>query len=612
MTPAAPSSDRPGVVVVLATTLAGLAVLAGVGAWCTPADAWGINASRFLPFAAVAWLAASALACGALLARVERPWRGPAAFAAGLLALAAWTAALWHFRVAHVLLGDGVPIVSALPEQHGAHPREPLASALLQWAWRWLGPAMSAPGRTRETAIALVAGLVSVAAGVVAALAAFALAREARRTFAASGEAGAETALFALALLAQGATLVFFGYVEHYAWPAACALLLLSACLRTLRGAAPLAWPLAVFALGFAFHFSALVFVPALLVVIGARLARPDGRGGALRDLVGAAALAGVAVAWLQARGVPLLANVRDLLASHAASAAYLLSRDHLRDFANEHARIGPLGLPVFVALAVPFARDARTPGMLRAFVLVLGGTIVAATFRTPDMPLGYARDWDVFAAAGLALAAAALLAVIGVVREPRARRALLAAALVVSLLHTLPWIALNHDEAASVRRFATLPLGLGRTESTLAWWHVQRREYAQARTWLERSLRANPDNIRAVDLSGRIALLEGRPDLAIPAYRTGVLMRPDRSEYRLQLAFALQASGHPGEALAALDTLARTHPDEPALWLQRAMGLDALGRRDSARACLERALSLSPGLAGAARQVLPALMEGR
>lgn len=607
--------ERGRVVAWVTLAIAGVACVAGPAG--DPALAWGVNAARFLP--AGTTLGLLALAVGvplALLLFAPRAPRLPAALQS-VLAGTLFAALAWTFRVSHVLLGDGVPITSSLPDSNALHPREPLASALLRRAWDVLGPVFAAPGRAREAVVQDVAAVVSVAAGAVFAIAVTGIARDLCRAFPSeprdsAAEDSASTALLALLLATPGAALVFFGYVEHYAWPAACTAVFFWALLRFALGRGGLLAPCLALLVAVAFHFSSLVLAPAFATAALFGLASRERRTAALRDLaIGAVATVAIVLALRRFAGYDAFHQIGELAKSNRTDAAYAWSGVHVRDFLDEHLLLGPLGLALALPLVAPFAADRRAPAAVRATLVVAVLAFFAATWLTPDMPLGYARDWDVFAAAGCGLAIAAAAMLVPLVRNARARRLLLAAACAVTLAHTLPWIAVNHTNGPAVARFATLPLGLGRTESTLAWWHLQRREYGTARVWIERSLRANPDNIRAVDLYGRVALLEGRPEIAVGAYRTGILMRPERPEYRLQLAFSLHAAGRPAEALSALDTLEETHPDEPALWLERAMSEHALGDDVRARADLARALELNPALAPTARSVLPALMEG-
>jgi Tfp pilus assembly protein PilF len=181
---------------------------------------------------------------------------------------------------------------------------------------------------------------------------------------------------------------------------------------------------------------------------------------------------------------------------------------------------------------------------------------------------------------------------------------------LAASLFSTVPWIALNTSETRSVERFKTLPLGQGRVESTIAYWYFQHGDLALAKSWIRKSILASPENSRAVDLFGRIALAERDPVLAARAYRIAVGMRPDKPDYRMQLVFALLASGEVEEGLAHSDTLLAMRPEDPLAWAERALLLRAAGQPDAARVAAARADGLRPGATAfadsLARGVLP------
>jgi tetratricopeptide (TPR) repeat protein len=190
---------------------------------------------------------------------------------------------------------------------------------------------------------------------------------------------------------------------------------------------------------------------------------------------------------------------------------------------------------------------------------------------------------------------------------DPRARWRTAALIAVASLFHTLPWIALNTSEARSLRRFETLPLGGGRTENTVAFWYADRHDFPAAKRWLNRALEKDPRNSRALDLVGRIAFEERHPRLALQAYLIAVTLRPDKLEYRRQLAVALAAAGGPDAGLRQLDSLTAGHPEDGAVWFERAMLLRAKGHSMEAMEAKARALALRPDLAAFSDR-LPAL----
>jgi predicted RNA polymerase sigma factor len=75
------------------------------------------------------------------------------------------------------------------------------------------------------------------------------------------------------------------------------------------------------------------------------------------------------------------------------------------------------------------------------------------------------------------------------------------------------------------------------------------------------------------------------------------VQLRPDKADYRGQLALAVAAFGGPEKALHELEALMVGHQDNGALWLERSMLLRAAGRKTEAEEAKRRAIHLLPGL---------------
>jgi len=586
---------------------------------------WGGDAYAFLPRAAL-WLGLGATAALAFLAtrRTPAPGGAPpglpgapanarAALGTTLLLLAAGFV-FWTFRIRHVLLGDGIPITATLPDTHELHPREPLASLIQQVLYRVLAPVFARPGVPREHLVQDCVALGSVISGVVFVAVARALGREVVRSLPAREPENERWLAWALTLafLAQGYVQLFFGYVENYSYFAVVAGLYVLAALQFLRGAAPLAAPLGALVLGLALHFTAIVLAPSALVLVVAGLLDRARRPAVARDLLLVTLIAAgiIAALGLGPWHFPVASNLAAMLASGRAGADYLFSAAHVRDFFNEHLLLGPFGLLLFIPAAVLLPwKTARPPASL-AFLLVAGLSVAAACWSAPDLPLGYARDWDLYAPLGVVLAVSAIALTMALSASAAARWRAAALIVVVSLFHTVPWVALNTSEPRSLERFKTLPLGEGRTESTVAFWYAQRGDFAEAKRWLTLSLTVNPGNHRAVDLFGRIALAEHQPRRAVQSYLLAAALRPDKVEYRRQLAIALRAAGGPAEGLATLDSLMIGHEQAGALWLERAMLLRACGREVESAEAKARALQLRPDLASQADAVLRTLED--
>ena len=606
---------------------------------------WGVHSWAFFPAAAglaalaLTVLAAVPLATWAFAAardrgqadhsagEVERAANGPAspgpeprgnspgvgAIVLGSMGALIGAVLLWVVRARSNLLGDGVAIVAGVHAGGRLHELEPL-TVLIQARVFDVLRALPGPAHTPREMTWNTVALVSVVAGALFVPAAWGLAREiesdggpAATPIAAGSRSRWTLPLVFAILIAQGYLQLFCGYVENYAPVALANALVLLAGLRYARGRGSLFAVGAAALFAIALHLSASALMPACGALALWGVLRGPNRRRAMIDvglivLLGAIltlALAGLEPGYLLPRTLWDVA-VR-AVGQRQEDPTYLLSPRHLRDVLNEQALIGPLGIFCFAAgLVVALTRGTwRRPDM--AFVAIAGLGYAASCVVAGDSNLGYARNWDLLAPAGVVFTVAGLRLARPAFRPaglwPRAL--LLAAAL--SVFHTLPWIALNASEPRSVERFATLPLGRGRTENTIAFWYAERGNFAEAKRWVQRSLAANPDNSRAMDLYGRIAFEEHNPRLALRTYLVAVTIRPDKPEYRQQLATAVAMSGGPTVGLRQLDTLIVGHEDNGGLWLERSMLLRASGRAAESVAAREHALRLWPGLASTA-----------
>jgi len=539
--------------------------------------------------------------------------------ALGTLAAAAGGVLLWVLRARHNLLGDGVAIVAGGPGTGGLHELEPL-TVLIQARALDLLNALSGPGHSGQQLTWNAVALVSVVAGALFIPVAWAIAGEIgamdggeRPAPDASSPPGAAAttrwtvALIFVILVSQGYLQLFCGYVENYALLALANAIVVLTGLRFARGRGSLLAAGAAMVLAISIHLSASALIPAwsLLALWGVWFGTNRRRHAidlALTVLLGAAltlALARLKPGYLLPRALWDV-TVR-AVGQRQEDPAYLLSLRHVRDFFNEQMLIGPLGIFAFAGgLGLALARGSwRRPDALFAAVAGLG--YAGACMVAGDSNLGYARNWDLLAPAGVVFTVAGLQLLRPAFQTAAPWRSALLLAVALSVFHTLPWIALNASERRSVERFTTLPLGGGRTENTVALWYAERGDFAEAKRWLKRSLRVNPENSRALDLYGRIAFDEHEPRLALEAYLIAVTIRPDKAEYRQQLAAAVAACGGPAIGLAKIDTLMAGREDNGALWLERAMLLRACGRRAESAEAKSRAVELWPALASMA-----------
>jgi tetratricopeptide (TPR) repeat protein len=170
-----------------------------------------------------------------------------------------------------------------------------------------------------------------------------------------------------------------------------------------------------------------------------------------------------------------------------------------------------------------------------------------------------------------------------------------LALAVAVSLFTTLPWIALNTSWDRSFARLKTLPLGRGRTEGVVGYWYGQRKDYANAHAWLDRSLEIYPGNLSSTIISGYFYLQEGKFLDGAKSFYMATRLRPSFMSYRVRLVDALVRAGQPEAAVTEAETLVEKWPTNAQAFAMYGIALHGVGRVDEARAALGGAIQMAP-----------------
>ncbi len=525
-------------------------------------------------------------------------WLYPLLAAAGAAVFAA-------AHASHVLLGDGVVLVTTLPLEKTFHPFEPLALFLEQIAYEAAAPFLNRPGRETYEVAWIAAGGLSVLAGLVFAPVAWGIARHLARRLPCNAGAGANrtaTALVFLVLLAQGYLQIFFGYVEVYALVAVAIAIYLLTALRFLDDRRPL-WPAAVsLAIAVALHLSAVVLAPSFALLAFLAATDPARRPRLARDAVlSIAALAALPFALgLLGRGYhlggTLISLIRGVLTRQPEPIpGYFWSWRHLRDLVNEQILIGPLTLAAFVPIAIAALRRRAAAPRELAFFVLFGSGFAVVCLVAGDSNLGYARNWDLQAPAGFALAAATIALLLTRFTSVAVARAGLVLLAATSAFHTVPWIAVNASSTRALQRFTTLPLELGRVESTVGYWYSLQGESEAAEHWYFRALEHNPGNVRAHLSLGDLYSQRGDFERASRAYRAAIVLSPEVDEYRLRLIGALVRGGAPSGALGEAERLVHRQPKDPRIWTVYGIVLLGNTRPEAARVAFATARRNAP-----------------
>jgi tetratricopeptide (TPR) repeat protein len=521
--------------------------------------------------------------------RVDRDsWIYPALALAG-------AATFTLFRAAHFLLGDGVALVTTLPIERSFHPLEPLSMLLEQATYGLLSPFLARAGRDPYQIAWIGSGALSILAGAVFLPVTWAISDHLARRIPGSSPAErghrALTGLVFLTLASQGYMQIFFGYVEVYALVAATIAVYTLAALRFLDRRARL-WPAAVaLALAVGFHLSAVALFPSFAILALAAFRAPGLAPLRAREaLISLSVLAALPLLLAvlghgYSLGSALLSVFRDVILRQPDPIPdYFWSWRHLRDLINEQILIGPLALGFVPPVAIAALRRRRASALELGFFATLGLEFATIELIAGDSNLGYARNWDLLAPAGFGLAVAGLGLWLPLFPSPATARRGLALAVAISLFHTVPWIGVNASSNRSLRRFTTLPLELGRVESTVGNWYDLQGDTASAEQWFVRSLERNPANIRSHVGLGDLYSQRGDFRRAAYAYRAAIDLRPESDEYRLQWIGAVLRAGDPAAALPEAKRLVWRQPGNPRFWAVYGIALLGAAHVESAR----------------------------
>ena len=452
-------------------------------------------------------------------------WIAPAlAIAAGLL--------FWWARERHLFWGDALPLTINLPRGQSFHPDEPLTLFTHQMLFRLLRGHGSA-------AHAVAVG--SVAAGVL--FTGWSIhwfrtrIRDRPLAFLAAG-----------VVLAQGFTQLFYGHVENYSYLAVCLLFFFTLGVDALEGRRHPIWPLLAAIAAFSFHIlGGLVLIPAIaLLVQGVR--EPSRR----RSTLVAFGVAGVVLllgTWaaaplygLESPLSRLVSGAYKVLANPTdAHAGTILSLRNQADVWSELMLLGPLSLPLLGALALvlPGARMARSGK--GAFLLLGAAVFLAPAFVTGPGNLGWARNWDLYAAPAVAAALAGVVLVSEFVERRQARR-LMVALFALSLFHTVPWVVMNTRFDLTVARIEALPLGQGRGETMLGTHYLNAGDLSAAEGWFEKAVARNVENLNAQSGLGLARARQGRFREALAPMVEAVRLKPESPQHRYDLIALLLA----------------------------------------------------------------------
>lgn len=435
--------------------------------------------------------------------------------------------------------------------------------------------------------------------------------------------------LFCL-LICTGWIVLFFGYTENYSvlWPFMAGYIVFA--IRYIKGRNRLLLPTVFLVLAVILHLQVLFFLISYPVLVLSR-GRPAGMYARHRRLawivIAAVILAGaVLLAWQYPRSPELQLYLMPLLEGRPATPYYsLVSWAHILDILSQLLLLIPL-LPLLVVLGWRGWRFL-TGSAIDVFLLVLslGGLVFLVAI---DPKLGMARDWDLFALAGLGplLLFAKNLAA----NEPPGRK-IFPALSVAALVTAMPFVAANLSYQPAIDNYKSLlnlDLPKSRTGITIlrnmytaqgdtltrdslgevltatfpsvrlaptAHALAEQGRYDEALVLVDSIARFDPTSVELYNLRGTIYLMQGDYIHALQDLEQAARLGRYDARVLLNLARVYYELGRYDDAMKALQDGRRRNPETPLLLEAFMLCYYSMNFNDSAVAYAQQVMQTRP-----------------
>lgn len=414
---------------------------------------WGVDSWRYLP-GFFPWLLLGIGCCACIPALQNRiksyishtmNWSQNVP---SIFWLVAGACIMFFFREKTFLLGDGRLRIHNAETGYFFSAEEPLDTFIHTLLYKLLYPFLHVTGEQIYMGISIVCGVIFL--------------WFLRKNLNALFETAGERLLVGGMIILSGSVQLFFGYAESYTLMAALAILFLLYSLVMLKEERFSLKPILFLSFACITHPLAGVMLPgavyAYLFVMKKEFYSGGMTGFAVKNTTWFLAPILVLVFGFWAGGFPpsrfIEAYLRggNMLPLLSANGTYgLFSLAHGVDIANELFLIAP-GLVALSLFFHDIQKIKLSPEILFLLLCSLGALFFMCAFH---MKLGFARDWDFFA-----LVAFPLLLLTGMIVVKHAQGGMFGIGftiLVISLLHTAPWIFLNSSESCSLNRMQNL-----------------------------------------------------------------------------------------------------------------------------------------------------------
>ena len=468
------------------------------------------------------------------------------------------------------------------------------------------------------------------------------------------GKDGKEKLFIFLILATMGATGLFFGYIESYSFMYVAMIAYILFGIRYLKQRSGFVWPCLFLLLAIGFHLSALFVLPSLFYLAFAPLPKPTKlkvrrsvdsneihRTGRVRfanmvSLVCVIFLLGVGL-YLLKTYLPEESSGSFLISPFGDGESFysFFSLAHLLDFINHQLLISPVIIVLCLVLLIFWRSINFKENAVKFLIWIMVCSFGFALLVDPK--LGYARDWDLFAFAGLGVTLLGLYLVLDVFRKERiielSRMILIL--VVTSLISTLPWILVNASEEGAIPRLEHLLKmdekraahgyenlacyfrDMGEHQKTIRLWkkaivinpnpryfgalgnaYVRLKRYDQAIEAFDRSLKMTTDrpSIQLLRRSLGMCLAEvGRLDEAVSQLKEVINLEPRRADYYYTLGNILGRAGRYEEAVPYFEKALKLNPGNIAVYKSLGISYAGMGKKEEAKRYLETYLKSMP-----------------
>lgn len=408
---------------------------------------WGIDSWSYLPVYAafLLFVAGAASFIPALQKSIFTAWEK---ISGNILKIPVFiwvliTGALFYiFGQTTFFLGDGYLRARNLEQGIFLSPAEPLDTLAHYWVYVLLKPVFNVTAQEIYKWISILAGT-----GLLAGLAYYF-----KKLY--PDKPGSRW-LFASAVLSAGFIQLFFGYVESYTLTVTFGILFFVSAMVMAKQSKYSIIPSVFYSLAVCSHPMVLIFLPSFAYIYSKVISKESGNTGKwlfsfgllpffFFIVLGIFYLNGITPAGYFSL---LTTGERFLPLTNEAGGYGILSLNHLFDFFNQILLVTPF----IVAIPLLFRKENNikgNPNILFLGLSLITGLVYAFTINPV---LGYSRDWDMFSVSVFPLT----LAIVYILIEKHTvnLNRIAFPLVVISLLHTIPWILLNHSESASVKR---------------------------------------------------------------------------------------------------------------------------------------------------------------